>query len=207
MEKRLELLLQENSPKCPRGSFSFWEKSSCSILWLPPCKEGLVLSHSPPLQLVWGLSWSGSHVAQLSTLLSQRPHLWSPWVYHFVLVPLIATSGNQVSHSVARPCLAGEGALNPALSQESCGRPCEGRTWGCSRPGPRVGPRDLFVLKQSPYLLFSQCPLYFLVSYLHKRWAAFGCSLCFSVEWVSVSPRWRGKLTLFPPISPPSSTF
>ena len=102
VERRLELLMQGNSPKCPRGSFSFWEKSSCSILWLPPCKEGLVLSHSPPLQLVRGLSGSGSHVAQLSTLLSQRPRLWSPWVYHFVLIPLIATSGNQVSHSVAQ---------------------------------------------------------------------------------------------------------
>ena len=36
------------------------------------------------------------------------------------------------------------------------------------RPGaaaalvPLASPRDLSVLKQSPYLLFSQCPLYFL---------------------------------------------
>ena len=43
-----------------------------------------------------------------------------------------------------------------------------------------------------------------LVSYLHKRWAAFGCSLCYSVEWVGFSPRCRGKLTPLPPISPPS---
>ena len=86
MEGRLELLLQGNSPKCPRGSFSFWEKSSCLILWLPLYKEGPDLSHSPPLQLGRGLSRSGSHTAQLSTLLSQ--HLWSPWVFHFVLIPL-----------------------------------------------------------------------------------------------------------------------
>ena len=79
------------------------------------------------------------------------------------------------------------------------------RAWGCSCPGPCIGTRDLFVLKQSPYLLSSQCPLFFLVSYLHKHWAAFGCSLCFSVEWVGVSPRCRGKLTLLPPISPPSA--
>ena len=35
-------------------------------------------------------------------------------------------------------------------------------------------PWDLSVLKQSPHHLFFQCPLYFLVSYLHKRW---GCWL------------------------------
>ena len=75
MEWRLELLLQGNSPKCPRGFFSFWEKSSCSILWLPPYKDGPVLSHSPLLQLGRGLSGSGSHTAQLSTLFSQRPQV------------------------------------------------------------------------------------------------------------------------------------
>ena len=81
--------------------FFFLGKSSCSILWLPPYKEGHILSHTPPLQLGRRLSGSGSHMAQLSTLLSQRP--WSPWVYHFLLIPLPATSGNQVSHSVAQP--------------------------------------------------------------------------------------------------------
>ena len=63
----------------------------------------------------------------------------------------------------------------------------------------------LFVLKQFPYHLFFQCPLYFLVSYLHVRWGAVGCSLCSSVDWVGVSPRCRGKWTLLPPISPSSS--
>ena len=77
--------------------------------------------------------------------------------------------------------------------------------WGCSCPGPRVGPKDLFFLKLSPYLLFSQCPLYFFVPYLHKHWATFGCSLCFSVKWVGISPRCQGKLTPLPPISWPSS--
>ena len=125
VESRLELLLQGNSPKCPRGSFSFWEKSSCSILWLPPYKEGPVLSHSPPLQVGQGLSGSGSHAAQLSTLLGQHP--WSPWVFHFVLIPLPATSGNQVSHSVAQALFGSGGGRNPALSQESCGRPRTGR--------------------------------------------------------------------------------
>ena len=104
-----------------------------------------------------------------------------------------------------RPCLAGEGAVNLALSQESCRRPHRGGPGAAATLVPALVPGTFFILKQSPYLLFSQCPLYFLVSYLHKRWAAFGCSLCFSVEWVGVSTRCRGKLTPLPPISPPSS--
>ena len=72
--------------------------------------------------------------------------------------------------------------------------------WDCSRPGPR----DLFILKQFPYHLFFQCPLYFLVSYLHKHRGTVGCSLCSSADRVGVSPMCRGKWTPLPPISPPS---
>ena len=96
-------------PKVPQRVFFFLRKSSCSILWLPLYKEGPVLSHSPPLQLGRGLSGSGSHAAQLSTLLGQR--LRSPWVFHFVLIPLPATSGNQVSHSVAQALFGSGGGL------------------------------------------------------------------------------------------------
>ena len=99
-----------------------------------------------------------------------------------------------------KPWLAREGAVNQALSQESCHRPSRRWAQGCSRPGPR----DLFVLKQSPYRLFFQCPLYFLVSYLQKCWGAVGCSLCSSVDWVGVSLVWRGKWTPLPPILWPS---
>ena len=74
----------------------------------------------------------------------------------------------------------------------------------CSCPAPHAGPRDLFVLKRSPYCLFFQCPVYFLVSYLHKRWRAVGCSLCSSVDWLGVSPRCSGEWTPLPPISSPS---
>ena len=87
-------------PKVPQRVFFFLGKSSCSILWLPPYKEGPHLSHSPSVQLDRGLSGSGSHMAQLSTLPSQHPQY--PWVYHFILIPLPATSGNQVSHSIAQ---------------------------------------------------------------------------------------------------------
>ena len=103
-----------------------------------------------------------------------------------------------------KPCLAGEGAINSALSQESYSRPSGCQVWGCSCPGTHSGPRDLFILKQSPYRVFFQCPLYFLVSYLHKHCGTVGCSLCSSVGWLGVSPMCRGKWTLFPPISPPS---
>ena len=86
-----------------------------------PYKKGPVLSHSPPLRLDLGLSGSGPHTAQLSTLPSQRS--WSPWVYHLVLIPLPETSSNQVFSVVLKPCLAGEGSINLTLSQESRGRP------------------------------------------------------------------------------------
>ena len=107
-ERRLELLLQGKSPKSFSGVFFFLGKSSCSILWLPPYKEGPVLSHSPSLQLSWGLSRSGLHMGELSTLPSQHPQ--SLWVYHFVPIPLPVTSSNQVSHSVAR-ALFGRGGI------------------------------------------------------------------------------------------------
>ena len=58
-------------PKVPPRVFFFLGKS-CSILQLCLYKEGPVLSHSPPLQLDWGLSRSGPHTAQLSTLPSLR---------------------------------------------------------------------------------------------------------------------------------------
>ena len=64
-----------------------------------PYKEGPVLSHSPPLQLDQGLSRSGPNTAQLSTFPTWYPQ--SLWVYHFVLIPLPATSSNQVSLGAA----------------------------------------------------------------------------------------------------------
>ena len=65
-----------------------------------PYKEGPVLSHSPPLQLARGPSRSGPHMAQLSTLPRQHPQ--SLCVYHFVLIPLPATSSYQVSLGAAQ---------------------------------------------------------------------------------------------------------
>ena len=53
-----------------------------------------------------------------------------------------------------KPCLAGKGAVNPSLSQESCSRLGGRRAWGCSCPGPRAGPRDIFVLKHPLTICF-----------------------------------------------------
>ena len=155
----------------PEGLFLF-EK----ILLLNPAapyKEGSVLLHSPPLQLHWGLSGSGPHTAQLSTLPSWCP--WSPCVYHFVLLPLPVISSNQVSLSAAQALFGRAGSCQlPGVLQQAQWA----QAWGFSRPVPHACPRDIFALKQSPYHLFFQCPLYSLVSSLHKHWGTDGCSLC-----------------------------
>ena len=123
----------------------------------------------------------------------------------FSLFPSLGLQATRCLSVLLKLCLVGEEAVNPALSQESCGRPSGHQTWGCSHPGPHAGSRSLIVLKQSPYCLVFQCPLHFLVSCLHICWGTVGCSLCSSVDRLGVSPVCRGKWTLLPPILPPSS--
>ena len=62
---------------------------------------------------------------------------------------------------------------------------------GFRRPGPRAGPRDLFVLKHSSYCQIFQCPLS-LVSDLHICQNTVGCSLC-SSDQLGVSLVLRGS--------------
>ena len=62
-------------------------------------KEGPVLSHRPPLQLDWGLSRLGPLKAGLHSLCECSPPLG---VCYFVLIPLPATSSNQVSPGAAQ---------------------------------------------------------------------------------------------------------
>ena len=78
---------------------------------------------------------------------------------------------------------------------------------GCPLFGSNTGPFTVPGLTVSH--LFFQCPQYFLVSYLHKRWDAVGCLLCSSVDWLGISPMCRRKWTLLPPITaifPPYKT-
>ena len=154
--------------------------------------------------------------ARPGTVRVRAPHgptLNSPQLVPTVSVGLPTTSSLfpslrlQATRSLSvllKPCLAGEGAVNPALSQESCGRPGRFWAWGYSHPGPCTGSRDLLVLKQSPYHVVFQCLLYFLVSYLHICWGTVGCWLCSSVDRLGGSPMRRGKWTLLPLILPPS---
>ena len=72
-----------------------------------------------------------------------------------------------------------------------------------SHPGPHAGPRDLIVLKHSPYCLVFQCPLQFLFSSLHICWDTVSCLLCSSEDRQGVSHLCRGKWTPLPPILPP----
>ena len=106
--------------KVPRRDFFFLGKSSCSILLLPPYKEGPVLSHSPPLQLDQGLSGSVSHRpnSQLSPASAHSLHGFTT----SSLFPSLRLQAIRSLWVLLKPCLAGEGAINLALSQESCGR-------------------------------------------------------------------------------------
>ena len=144
-----------------------------------PYQEGPVLSESPPLQLDWELSGSGPITAQLSTLPSW--HTQSLWACHFILITSLWLQATRSLSVLLKPCLAEEGALNWALSQESCGKPGGHWAWGYICPVPRAGPRDLIVLKQSLLSVFSVSSV-LLVSYLHKCWGTVGCSLCSSVD-------------------------
>ena len=116
-------------PKVPLRVFFFLRKSSCSILPLPPYKEGPVLSHSPPLQLDRDCLGQG-HTAQFSTPPGRCP--WSPWVYHFSLFPSLWPQATRSLSVLLKLCLAGVGAISSALSQESCGEPSR------RRPGAAV---------------------------------------------------------------------
>ena len=95
----------------------------------------------------------------------------------FITLSLFSSLQLQATRSLMvllKPCLAGEGAVNLALSQESCGRP--------SRRGPGSAVALVPALVSGTFLYLSNpltvwfffffwCPLYFLVSYLHKcRW-------------------------------------
>ena len=156
VERRLELLLQESSPKCPQGSFSFLGKSSCSIL---------------PLHTRKGLSSHTAHLSRYSrTVCVRAPH--TPTLNSPQLVPTVSVGLPLCPYSP--PCDFKQPGLSwccsslvwqgrEPLTRLSPRSPAAGPVgsglglqslWSCT------GPRDLYVLKQSPYPLFFFSVLY-----------------------------------------------
>ena len=188
------------SQSAPEGLFLFREKPpawSCGSL-----QQGRAWPLTQPTSPA-SLGAVRVRIASSPTLNSPQPA--PTGLLGFSTSSLFPTLRLQATRSLTvllRPCLAGEGAVN-RLSPRSPAASC---TW----PGaaatlvPTLIP-GTFLSWSNPLTFCFLCPLYFLVSYLYKRWTAFGCSLCFSVEWLGVSPRCRGKLTPLPSISPPSS--
>ena len=127
VERRLELLLQGNSPKCPRGSFSFWENplaQSCDSLHI---RKGL------------------SSPATLGTLQVRAPlgpTLNSPQLVHMVSVGLPL-------RPYSPPC----DFKQPCLSRCCSSLAWQGReplTWLSPR-SPAAGPAGAGLGLQSPW--------------------------------------------------------
>ena len=108
-------------PKVPPWVFFFLGKFSCSILWLPPYQEGPVLSHSPPLQL--GRDCPSQDPTRPNFQLSLAGAHGLPGFTTSSLFPSLRLKATRSLLVLLKPCLAGEGAVNSALSQEPCGRP------------------------------------------------------------------------------------
>ena len=111
-------------PKVPQRVFTFSDKSSCSILWLPPYKEGPDFSHSPPLQLCGGCPGQGCTEPNFQLFSASACGL--PGVSTSSLFPFLRLQATGSLTVLLRPCCRG-GAVNQTLSQESSGRPCIGR--------------------------------------------------------------------------------
>ena len=160
--QRLGQLLQENSPNSHRESLFPLFLFEKFLLLKPATPYKGLTSHTAPLSnRTWDYPGQGPtqpSSPQLVSIVSEGVH--SPCVFAtsslFPSLPLQATRSFPV---LLKSCLAGEGAVDLALSQEPCSRPGGHRTWSCSHPCPHAGPRYLIVLKHSPYCLVFQCPL------------------------------------------------
>ena len=122
VERRPELFPQGNSRKCSPRVFFFFGKSSCLVLQLPLYKEGPVLSLSPPLWLDQDCPGQGS--TRPNSQLSPAGALSLCGCTTSSLFPSLQLQATRSLTVLLKPCLAGEGAINPSLFQESCSRPC-----------------------------------------------------------------------------------
>ena len=154
-------MMQGNSPKCPQGLFLFGK-----ILLLNPAAPSIQGRACPLTQPTSparpGLSGSGPHTVQLSTLPSWRP--WSQWVYHFILIPIPVTSNNQVSLGAIQALFGRGEPLAQLFPRSPTAGPAGQRAWGSSRPGPCTGPRGLFCSEAIPLLsVFSVSSILFVL--------------------------------------------
>ena len=141
VERRLKLMLQQNSPKCPQGSFfggaGNLPAQSCGSLCTRKCLSSHTAHFSSYSRDCPGQGRTGPN----SQLSPSSAHGLGGFTTSS-LFPSLRIQATRSLMVLCRPCLSGEGAINLALSQESCSRPGS-QAWGCSRPGPRAGPRDL----------------------------------------------------------------
>ena len=116
-------------PNMPPKAFVFLTKSSCSILLLHT-RKGLCSCTAHISSYTGTVCVRAQHSPALN---SPQPAPKVQCVYHTLF--LFPSQQPQATGSLSvlvKPPLAGEGAINSALSQESCGRPC-----GCG-PGAAV---------------------------------------------------------------------
>ena len=205
--EEVELAAAGEFPKLPPSvsflAFSFWKIPHAQASIQGPALLQRQFSNQTGAIRVrarHGLTLNSSQPVSTVSVGAHRPHVFAT----SSLFPSLWLQATRSLLVLLKPCLAGEGAVDPALSQKPCGRPCGCNVWGCSHLGPCAGSRNLIVLKHSPYRLIFQCPLHFLVSYLHICWGTVGCSLCSSEDQLGISPMCRGKWTPLPPISPSS---
>ena len=128
--RRLELLLQENSPNCPQVSFSENPPAqSCSSIQGRACPLTQPTSPARP-----GTVWVRDPTRPNSQL-SPAGYPQSPCVYHTLsLFPSLRLQATRSLWVLLKPCLAGEGAL----------------TWLSPR-SPAVGPVGMGLGLQLPW--------------------------------------------------------
>ena len=139
-----------NSCRVPLFSLFLFEKF---LLFKPGTPNKHLACHTGQLSNQTG-DWLGQGPS-LPNSFHQHPQ--SHWVHTTpVCLPLYPYSRPVTSSTKIPP-----GDAQTLFGMEGSHWPCGHWAWACSGPGPRAGPRDLVVLKHSPYRLIFQWPLQF----------------------------------------------
>ena len=134
-------------PQSAPEGLSFWEKSSCSILWLPPYKEGPDLSHSPPLQLAGG--GPGKDCRRPNFQLSLASACGLPGFSTSSLFPSLRLQATRSLTVLLRPCLAVEGAVTRLSPRSPAAGPAQAGL-GLQLPWSRRWSQGRFCLEAIP---------------------------------------------------------